>query len=166
MLGPLQVVLDGRTVDVPAGRLRVLLAVLALAAGRPVPAERLATAVWGEDSDVDARANLHSNVRRLRRLLGDDLVSTRDAGYALRIEPDRVDALRMTRLLGENRITDALALWRGEPFDGIRSDWLDRTEAPRLREIHLTAVERRIDNDLASGSSAEVVAEVVAELTS
>src|SRR5688500_12369781 len=94
LLGPLRVVVDGQALALPGERLPVLLAVLALSAGQTVPAERIATAVWGLDSGVDARTNVQSNVRRLRRLLGDSVVQTHGAGYALAVSPEAVDALQ------------------------------------------------------------------------
>jgi DNA-binding SARP family transcriptional activator len=99
LLGPLQVSVAGRPVELPTGRLPALLAVLAMSAGQTVSVDRLATAVWGEDLSVDARTNVQRNVRRLRRLLGAELVATRGGGYALEVEPDQVDALRFVRLL-------------------------------------------------------------------
>jgi len=47
LLGPLRVSVGGRPVELPAGRLRAVLAVLAMSAGRTVPLERLSAAVWG-----------------------------------------------------------------------------------------------------------------------
>jgi DNA-binding SARP family transcriptional activator/tetratricopeptide (TPR) repeat protein len=175
LLGPLQVSVACRLVELPAGRLPALLAVLALSAGQPVSVDRLATAVWGEDLSVDARANVQTNVRRLRRLLGAELVATRGGGYALEVEPDQVDALRFDRLLDlaaaapdpatqRDRLVAALALWRGTPFDGVRSDWLEQTQAPRLQERYLAGLERRIDLDRADGSQVDLVAEL-GELT-
>jgi DNA-binding SARP family transcriptional activator/tetratricopeptide (TPR) repeat protein len=175
LLGPLRVSVAGRQVELPAGRLATLLAVLAMSAGQAVSVDRLATAVWGEDLSVDARANLQTNVRRLRRLLGAELVATRGSGYALEVDPDQVDALRFDRLLDlaaaapdratqRDRLVEALALWRGTPFDGVRSDWLDQTHAPRLLERYLAALERRVDLDLADGSQADLAAEL-GELT-
>jgi DNA-binding SARP family transcriptional activator/Flp pilus assembly protein TadD len=166
LLGPLRVSVAGRPVELPAGRLRVLLAVLALSAGRAVPTDRLATAVWGVDAGGDPRANVRTNVKRLRRVLGPDgeqLVAARPGSYLLATEPDHVDALRFGRLLDEaaaqldpaaerSRLAAALALWRGTPFDGIRSDWLEEAKGPALRDRYLSAVERRIDLDLASGA--------------
>ena len=175
LLGPLQVSVAGRPVALPPGRLPALLAVLALSAGHTVSVDRLATAVWGEDLSVDARANVQSNVRRLRRLLGADLIATRGGGYALAVDPDRVDALRFVRLLDEaaaaadpatqrDRLVEALGLWRGTPFDGVRSEWLEQAQLPRLQERYLAALERRIDLDLADGSPADLAAEL-GELT-
>lgn len=171
LLGPLQVSLAGQPVELPAGRLPALVAVLAMSAGQTVSVDRLATAVWGSDVSVDARANVQSNVRRLRRLLGASLITTRGGGYALEVLPDHVDALRFVRLLDvaaadgqRDRLVEALRLWRGTPFDGVRSDWLEQTEAPRLQERYLAGLERRIDLDLAAGSVAGLAAEL-GELT-
>lgn len=145
LLGPLRVVVDGQALALPGERLPVLLAVLALSAGQTVPAERIATAVWGVDSGVDARTNVQSNVRRLRRLLGDSVVQTHGAGYALAVSPEAVDALRFAALLDAGRVAEALTLWRGDPFDGLRSDWLDQAYGVRLWERYLDAVERSGD---------------------
>lgn len=168
VLGPLRVSVEGRPVELPAGRLRALLAVLAMSAGHVVLADRLATAVWGPDPGVDPRANVRTNIKRLRRTLGaaDRLILARPGGYLLALEPDLVDALRFGRLLDEARaapgraaertlLIAALALWRGTPFDGIRSDWLEQSVAPALQERYLTALERRIDLDLALGSDTD-----------
>lgn len=48
VLGPLEVLRDGCDVTPAAAKQRVVLAALALAAGRPVSVERLADDVWGE----------------------------------------------------------------------------------------------------------------------
>ena len=165
LLGPLRVSVAGRPVELPAGRLRVLLAVLAMSAGRTVPTDRLATAVWGTDRGGDPRANVRTNVMRLRRALdvaeGQPIVA-RPGGYLLAVQPDQVDALRFGRLVDEaaaagdraaerSRLVAALALWRGTPFDGVRSDWLEQSVAPALQERYLTGVERLVDLNLASG---------------
>jgi DNA-binding SARP family transcriptional activator len=171
LLGPLQVSVNGRPVELPAGRLRPLLAVLALSAGQAVSVDRLAIAVWGEEPPGDARANVQTNVKRLRRVLSGELIVTQRDGYLLEVEPDQVDALRFVRLLDEaaaaptlatqrDRLADALALWRGVPFDGVRSEWLERTQSPRLHERYLAGLERRVDLDLAGGRHADLAAEL------
>jgi DNA-binding SARP family transcriptional activator/Flp pilus assembly protein TadD len=163
VLGPLRVSVAGRPVELPAGRLRALLAVLALSAGRTVATDRLSSAVWGADPRGDPRVNVRTNIKRLRRALGERLIAARPGGYLLAVDPDHVDALRFGRLLDEaaaaaepaterSRLAAALSLWRGTPFDGIRSDWLEQSVTPALQERYLTAVERRVDLDLDSGS--------------
>jgi DNA-binding SARP family transcriptional activator/tetratricopeptide (TPR) repeat protein len=164
LLGPFEVALDGRPVELTTGRLRTLLAVLALSAGRPVSVDRLATALWGDDPPDNARRSVQTYLARLRSAIGAEKITTGPTGYRLRVDPDRVDALRFTRLLDQadqaterDRLAEALALWRGNPLTGIRSDWLERVEAPRLTERYLAAVERRIDLDLADGHHHELV---------
>jgi DNA-binding SARP family transcriptional activator/Flp pilus assembly protein TadD len=171
VLGPLEVSLEGRPVELTSGRLRTVLAVLSMSAGLAVPVDRLATALWNDDPPDQPRRGVQTNLTRLRAALGAGAIGTTPAGYLLHTDPDRVDALRFARLLGaaaqttdpaaeRARLADALALWRGTPFDGVRSDWLARTEAPRLTERYLTAVERRVDLDLASGRHADLVGQL------
>src|SRR5262245_10862997 len=140
-----------------------------MSAGRTVPTDRLAPALWGTDPSGDPRANVRTNIKRLRRALEPhetQLIVAQPGGYLLAAEPDDVDALRFGRLLDEAAATRdrtaersglaaALALWRGAPFDGIRSDLLQHSVAPALEERYLTALERRVDLDLASRPQAE-----------
>jgi len=168
MLGPLDVVLDGRTVPLTTGRLRTILAVLAMSAGRPVPVKRLAEAVWDERLPASAKGSLQTYVGRLRRILGSERISTSPAGFTLRIPAEAVDTLHFGRLLDRAATADAVAeralltaavaLWRGEPFADVASAELERTEQPRLTERYLGALERLTDLDLAAGHSAELAA--------
>jgi len=171
LLGPLRVSVDGRPVELPAGRVRALLAVLAMSAGRPVSLDRLASAVWGPEPPGDAEANVRTTVRRLRRALGDGWVGVRPGGYALEVDPGQVDALRFGQLLDQSdttddrtvrraRLSEALALWRGTPFDGVRSDWLAQAVAAPLQERYLAAMERRADLSLADGVTTGLAAEL------
>jgi DNA-binding SARP family transcriptional activator/tetratricopeptide (TPR) repeat protein len=169
VLGPLEVSTGGRPVVVTTRRLRTVLAALAVSADRTVSVDRLGAVVWDPDEDPpdDVRRTVQTYVTRLRGLLGAGSIGTRPEGYVLHAEPDRVDALRLDRLLdaasaAPDRVTErgllaeALALWRGEPFSGISSAWLAQSEQPRLVERYLTAVERRIDLDLDSGRHGEL----------
>jgi DNA-binding SARP family transcriptional activator/tetratricopeptide (TPR) repeat protein len=175
LLGPLEVSVDGRPVVLTAPRLRTLLAVLATSAGKTVSVDRLAMAAWGEELPADARRALQTYVTRLRGILGAQHVGTSPDGYALHVEPDRVDALRFLRLLDAAAVApdtvgkrallaQALGLWRGVPFEGVRSAWLADAEGRRLVERYLAATERRVDLDLAEGRATELVAEL-SELT-
>jgi DNA-binding response OmpR family regulator len=55
LLGPLEVSVNGRPVTLTARRLRTLLAVLAMSAGKSVSVDRLAAAVWEADPPDNAR---------------------------------------------------------------------------------------------------------------
>jgi DNA-binding SARP family transcriptional activator len=48
VLGPLEVVEDGRTIAIASERQRALLALLVLHAGHPVSTDRILDALWGE----------------------------------------------------------------------------------------------------------------------
>ncbi|MQA98582.1 MAG: hypothetical protein GEV11_29825 [Streptosporangiales bacterium] len=161
VLGPFEMAVHGRPV--------------ALSAGRVVPVERLAEGVWADALPGNVRRSVQTYMARLRCTLGPELIGTTPAGYVLYADPGHVDALRFGRLveaaaaapgIAEERalLSEALRLWRGRPFAGVPSEWLDASETPRLLERYLAAVERRLDLDLAAGRHRECVAEL-AELT-
>ncbi|HEX6685138.1 MAG TPA: AfsR/SARP family transcriptional regulator [Candidatus Limnocylindrales bacterium] len=154
LLGPLEVVLDGRPVRL-SGRLRALLAVLALSAGKVVSMTRIAEAVWGEDQPANPRAGVQTYITRLRETLGPDHIHTEPPGYRLSA---RVDAQRFEELLDGGQLREALVVWRGVPFGGTGSAWLERIQGPRLTERYLAAAERLADLDLAAGRHTEQIA--------
>ncbi|TDP92944.1 AfsR/SARP family transcriptional regulator [Labedaea rhizosphaerae] len=167
LLGPFAVWVDGTPVEVPKGRLRVLLAGLALVPGRPVPADVLTERLWGDHPPAQARAGVHNMVRRLRRVLGDAAIRTTADGYVLDLRDEQVDALELGRLVraaadlpparARAPLAEALALWRGEPLADVPSPSLVRAHAPALTEQYLAAVERRVDVELALGEPARAL---------
>ncbi|MEV0822223.1 AfsR/SARP family transcriptional regulator [Nonomuraea rubra] len=172
LLGPLEVRLDGTPVLLTTSRLRALLAVLAVFAGDAVTVERLALALWGEELPANARRSVQTYVTRLRRAIGRAAIRTTPDGYVLDVDPGRVDVLRFRALVAEagrargtaeerELVEEARRLWRGQPFEGIDSDWLRATVSPSLQELHLSTVERRVDLGLAEGRHGELVAELL-----
>jgi DNA-binding SARP family transcriptional activator/tetratricopeptide (TPR) repeat protein len=172
VLGAWEVMSGSAVVPVPSGHLRSLLASLVLAPGRPVRIDVLTDQVWGEQHPVNIRATLSTYVTRLRRLLGNDVIlSHRGGSYSLAVAADDVDLHRFRQLLRQARTADsadhelelvnqALGLWRGRPFTGVESDWLERDVLPALTEEWFTATERRIDLDLARDPSGDLIAEL------
>jgi predicted ATPase/DNA-binding SARP family transcriptional activator len=144
---------DGSSVSLGGPRPRALLAVLALNVGRPVPFDQLVDAVYGEDPPGNAQHALQSQVSRIRALLPTGSVARHAVGYVLTIDPDKVDAHRFERLATEGRqllalgdhanarktLCEALELWRG-PAPTVRLD-----------DLRLSALEDRIETDLALG---------------
>lgn len=162
LLGPLEVIVGARTVELTTRRLRTLIVALALSAGRPVTVDQLAKTVWGRDLPADVRRTLSTYMTRLRTALGAESIVFDSTGYVLRASPDDVDALQFDHLLDaaawavdparEAELTDqAVALWREFPFQGMQSAWLEDIEAPRLVERYLSAVERRADRLISAG---------------
>lgn len=175
VLGDLEVEVGGEVADLGGPKPRALLALLVAAAGRPVPVEQLIDQMWGESPPARVEASLQSYVARLRRALEPGRrpgapagrLRTHPAGYSLDVPADAVDARRFARLLREARevdeaheeqlLTDALELWRGDPYAGADSPSL-RAEATRLDELRLASVARLWELRLARGEHAEAVA--------
>src|SRR5512142_720233 len=104
VLGPLSIEVDGIERPVASNRERVLLAMLVLGANQVVPMHTLVDAVWGDSPPPTARAQIHSCVSRLRRMLGDDTrVHTDPAGYLLRAAPDEVDVFAFDAMVAAGR---------------------------------------------------------------
>ncbi len=56
LLGPLEVVLAGRAVDIGSAKQRAVLALLALRAGKAVTCDRLCDLLWGQDQPASPTA--------------------------------------------------------------------------------------------------------------
>jgi DNA-binding SARP family transcriptional activator/Tfp pilus assembly protein PilF len=173
----LAVRLGGRVLPVPAGKQRVVLAVLLLSAGQVVSAEKIADMLWGTAPPPSAQVAVRNYVKRLRQTLaeaGPGLIGTWPGGYLLSVEPSGLDVARFQNLLraaqaavrdgsweqATAQATAALALWRGDPLVDIGSDALAAREVPRLAELYLQALEARTDADLKLGRHASVIGEL------
>ncbi|MFJ6566862.1 AfsR/SARP family transcriptional regulator [Streptomyces sp. NPDC091292] len=164
---------DGTPLPVGGARLRALLTVLALRAGRTVPASVLVDEVWGAEPPADAPGALQALVGRLRRAVGADAVASVDGGYRLRAGTDDVDLYRFERLAGEGAraladgdaakaagvLDDALALWQGPAL----ADLPDHTaEAARAQARRLDAQRTRLAAALALGDAERALPELTA----
>jgi DNA-binding SARP family transcriptional activator len=160
ILGPLEVVDDGRVVELGGAKARLLLAALLLDANRSVSRERLIDALWEDDPPTTAQKALHVHVSQLRKALGATRVVTTPTGYLLRVAAAEVDASRFEELFAEGRPHDALALWRGEPLADVTRARFAEPEAARLAELHLACREEALAVDLDTGRHAEALAEL------
>ena len=70
MLGPLEVIEDGRPLALGGQLQRALLAVLLLEAGRVVSTDRLVELVYGGEPPKTATTSLQNAVSALRKVLG------------------------------------------------------------------------------------------------
>jgi predicted ATPase/DNA-binding SARP family transcriptional activator len=170
ILGPLEAGVDGKPVELPAAKQRALLAILLLRANEPVSSELLIDELWGGAPPRSARKLLQTYVSKLRRVLGDKVLVTHPAGYAVRVEPGQLDLYRFGDLVDQAReaqpreaaqkLRAALALWRGPPLADFRYDSFAQTAIGRLEELRLVTIEARIDADLAVGRHGDVVGEL------
>jgi DNA-binding SARP family transcriptional activator/DNA-binding CsgD family transcriptional regulator len=134
VLGPLEVTTaTGTPVELNAGKPTTLLAVLLLHANSWVNIDDLIDAIWhGKAAPASALRNLRSYVWRLRQLLG-ERVESRAGAYRIVAAPGELDTDRVDELAEAARhaigtgahaeaaahLTEALAHWRGTPFDGL-----------------------------------------------
>src|SRR3954454_4712393 len=119
ILGPLEVVDGAAALPLGGSKQRALLALLVLHANETLSASRLIDELWGERPPVTATKALRVHVSRLRKTLTEPVLLTRGSGYELSVDSERIDACRFERLVGEGRLEQALALWRGEPLADI-----------------------------------------------
>ena len=176
ILGPLDVVSDGVPLALGGHKQRTVLALLATRPGNSVSADELIESLWPERPPATATTTVQVYVSRLRKQLGAARIATTGAGYALRVEPDQVDAARFQRLTAAGRelriagrpseaeasLREALSLWRGAALaDFIYEPWA-QPEAARLEEQRLACLEDRFDVALACGRDSDLVGELEA----
>ncbi|GAA1589770.1 BTAD domain-containing putative transcriptional regulator [Actinomadura kijaniata] len=171
ILGPVEARRGDDVIAVGGPRVRALLALLLLDAGRLVPAERLIDGLYGQDPPAGAANALQSQVSRLRRGLGDaGLVEGHAAGYRLAVERDAVDVHRFERLAREGRealskgapgqaaalLREALELWRGPAMADLAAPFA-AARATRLEEARAAVVEDLAEASLATGRHPEAL---------
>jgi predicted ATPase/DNA-binding SARP family transcriptional activator len=180
VLGPLEVVAAGQPLDLGTPRQRTLLALLLVQAGRVVSYDRLLEDLWDGDPPATARHTLQGYVHRLRRTLGPDAwrLTARPPGYQLKVATGELDAQRFQDLATAGRralvrydpraaadqLAAGLSLWRGPLLADLDEVAALAPERARLEALRLTALEDRIEADLALGGHGGLVPELEALL--
>ncbi|WP_433179073.1 ATP-binding protein [Actinoallomurus sp. CA-150999] len=172
ILGPLDV-RDGtgRPVEIGGSRLRALLIRLALDTGRSVPVERLIEDLWETTAPAGAVNALQALVSRLRGTGGRDAVVSTPGGYRLTADPADVDAVAFERLVAAARaegdpacrvalLREALGLWRGPALADVADTAFAAGPIARLEELRISAIEDRVDAELALGDGDGLVPEL------
>ena len=169
LLGPVEVVVAGRSQAVNGLRRKAVLATLALHPGRAVSTSRLIDVVWGDLPPATAVNNLQRHVSYLRQLLQPPAeIVARPPGYVLNTGGEPTDVQTAERLLLQARqcadateraarLRSALALWRGQPLaDVVELPWL-RKQAEHLTRLRHETERTLIDTRLALGEHAQLV---------
>ena len=171
LLGPIEVLAGGQPLRLGGPRQQALLAYLVLRHGEVVQASRLLEELWHEPP-AGGVGVVHTNVSRLRRVVG-DRIATVGTGYAFRLEEsDRLDLAQFRALLAEAGAADEPAqrarqlraadeLWHGTPFDGLDVPFV-ATEVLGLEELRVSAIEERVEAELDAGHDGDLVAELAA----
>ncbi|MGW4483281.1 BTAD domain-containing putative transcriptional regulator [Amycolatopsis sp. NPDC004368] len=174
VLGPAEVVAEGRAVPLGGSRPLIVLAGLLLRVNHVVSVGELGRWLWDDDRRRSKGA-LQTYVLRLRRALGEGVViRTERGGYLLELDPLATDLGRFRAFAargrtaseqGEHRraaalFADALAQWRGPALQNVESDALHLDEATQLAEERTRVRELWADALLAVGEFGTVVPEL------
>ncbi|MEN3281189.1 MAG: hypothetical protein V7607_2329 [Solirubrobacteraceae bacterium] len=173
ILGPIEVAGAAR---VPRGRTLSLLALLLVRRGAVVHVDEALEELWEGAPPKHGRKAVHVVASRLRSVLGEGVLRSQGAGYALRIASGDLDADRFEELVRSGRaeltageaweaastLRRALELWRGPALADVADARFAQPEIARLEDLRLACVSDRIDADLACGRHTEVVGELEA----
>jgi DNA-binding SARP family transcriptional activator/CheY-like chemotaxis protein len=171
ILGPLEVVERRRRLPLGGPKQRSLLALLLTHANEVVSTDRLIDELWGAEATLATANTLQYHISRLRKTLApSEAIVTQGAGYLIRVGPDELDLFRFERLVEQAHdappdvasrlLREALGLWRGPALADVAHEEFAQPELLRLEELRLSALERRIEADLALGQHDDLVAEL------
>jgi DNA-binding SARP family transcriptional activator len=167
LLGGFDAASSSGAVALPTKKTRALLAYCALRPGEVHQREKLATLLWGDTIEANARNSLRQALFLLRAALKQAKSSAfRIDGDTVTADPQAidVDVLRFEQLVAKRTpaaLEQAAALYRGDLLDGFVVDeepfeqWLMQ-ERERLRELALDALARllRHQNSLEAADAA------------
>lgn len=159
---------SGEALELPTRKAWALLSYLALHPGRETSREQLATLLWGERFDEQARASLRQTLYELRSAVdeefADHLIAKRDT-ITLRGDGIDVDVLRLEDLAAGDEAQDlaqVAALYRGVLLEGLDTGesgfdgWL-AGERARLQDLACGALERLASAQLEQGHAAVAI---------
>ncbi|WP_328774308.1 AfsR/SARP family transcriptional regulator [Streptomyces sp. NBC_00286] len=157
-----------------SGRQKVILAVLLLSEGRVAPTEQLIEAVWGGTPPPTARSQVQICISALRRTLAAALpgrtIETHAYGYTLTVRDDDLDTRVFNRTVragqraaadgrlneGIALLQEALSIWRGSALADLPGLMM-HSEAARLEEKRLSAIEQRMEIGIELGLHRELI---------
>ncbi|MEU9016725.1 BTAD domain-containing putative transcriptional regulator [Actinomadura sp. NPDC048394] len=177
LLGPLEVVRDGRPVPLGGVNQRAVLGYLLLHAGTVVSTGDLIRALWHDPVPPTARKMVQNAVAGVRRALpadGSCALETASPGYLLRLDPGLIDVTRFRTLVergradfraaawepAARRLREALALWRGPALADVLDSVTAWPELTALEEARLAALEDCLEAELALGRHHELIGEM------
>ena len=158
----------GEAVVLSTRKAEALLAYLALPIGRSHPREKLATLLWGDMADAQARGNLRHALSRIRKVLAQAaLPGVLLDGQSVGLDASLVDVdvARFERLVADGRpaaLEQVADVYGGDLLAGIAlaersfEEWLT-SERERLHELAIQCLGRLLAHQVAAGDAEPAV---------
>ena len=166
VLGPIAAWIDGRAIQVGGPRQRCVLGALLVHLGREVTVEQIIAYLWNDDPPRTARSVVQVQVSHLRRALP-GCISTTSGGYVLEAASNSVDLHRFRGLkaaaersepaVAVGLLESALDCWRGTPFSGVGSDYLEYSVVNPLLEERWSVIMKWAAYGLELGRYGDVI---------
>ena len=162
LLGGFRARLASAPLTLPTRKTQALLAFLSLAPGRAHPRDKLASLLWGDMPEAQARRSLRQSLFALRKAVttADPPVLVIDGDtVSLKSDAVDVDVAELERCIVEGTpaaLERAIALYQGELLEGLSlqeapfEEWL-LAERERLREDALQAMARLLRHQQSAG---------------
>jgi DNA-binding SARP family transcriptional activator len=174
VLGTVEVTAGGLPVELGGVRHRAILGYLVLHANTVVPTSQILHALWPGHPPATARKMVQNAVSALRRVLSKTVLRTETPGYQLTVDPGDVDLFEFRRLAREGReaiaegeqdkgaalLRAGLELWRGHAFADLVENGMRWPEIAAVEDERLSALEDRLDAELACGRHREITSEL------
>jgi DNA-binding SARP family transcriptional activator len=177
LLGPLEIIDNGRPLTVNGSRQRAALGFLLLHVNCVVATSRLLKALWPLGMPNTGRKMLQNAISGLRGIISPSecdsdspALLTHAPGYLLRAPSNCVDLNRFRTMVHNGQadmaagswqraartLHDALALWRGPVLADLVELGMDWTELTAVRNSRLAALEDYVEAEFACGRYSEV----------
>ncbi|MBT4932756.1 MAG: hypothetical protein HOL66_03335 [Rhodospirillaceae bacterium] len=155
----------GHEVPVRSPKLRALITYLALHPDQQVKRETLASLLWGESPENQARQSLRQAILSLRKSLGEaaaDALEVDDNTVTFRSAAGRTDVAEFQTNIAEGKLDEAVAAYRGDLMEepAVYSDafeaWIAQERA-RLADLACVTMEALGNRLLKEGDSARAI---------
>ena len=192
LLGPLRIAYDNQDITPSAPKLRQVFSLLALCANTVVPHDRFVEELWEDDPPTSVTTTLQTYIYQLRKVVPGFPGSGRDQGrghhpqlqtarrgYTLRMPTTDLDSVRFEQVVRHGArqlhdgnavkaaatLRDGLRMWRGPALSEVETGPILTAERLRLEQLRKTALEHRIEADLALGKHYELIGELTGLVT-
>ncbi|TDP97991.1 AfsR/SARP family transcriptional regulator [Labedaea rhizosphaerae] len=163
LLGPLEVVVDGRPIDLGDLQQRFIFVVLVLNANKPISVERLIGTVWANPPKTNLVPGYITKLRKAFQGTDGLSISRQTTGYVLHVDVDRIDMHRFHRLCAEaeaaadprtrlTKLREAVGLWRGKYLEDIDTERVGASELISPAERYVDAVTDLAELEVVEGN--------------